>query len=352
MTRRNPTPTGLAIAGAIILFSSTLLVFVSYLLLSNLEVNGPILLALSGTIGLVGYFVTKIILNRFIYRKIKLIYKTINAQKLSKGKVATAIMGVGDNVLDNVKEEVDTWITENNAEIARLQELESYRKEFLGNVFHEIKTPVFSVQGYLHTLQDGAFNDPAVNKTYLAKATKNIDRLDEIVKDLELIALRENNALVLEFTSFDLTELVKDVFEALEMQAKEFNATLAIKPGCDTPFAVNADKERIRQVLINLANNAIKYGKEGGLVEVGIYEMGDQILTEITDEGEGIAQEELPRLFERFYRTDKSRVRGKTGGSGLGLAIVKHIVESHNQQITLRSKEGVGSTFGFTLNGA
>jgi len=346
MNKRNPTAKGLALRGAIILSITTGLCAFLIIQLESLPLSWLHLFGLCAAVGIVAYLVIYAFIDRFIYRKIKLIYKTIHAQKIGKGDDKLIPQR---NSLDTVNEEVDSWLASNNAEIARLTELEAYRKEFLGNVFHEIKTPVFSVQGYLHTLENGAIDDPNVSKSFLKKARKNIDRLDEIVGNLELIALQENNKLILERTNFDITALVREVIEALEIQAREFGAKLTIKPGCDIPFHVNADKERIRQVLVNLVSNAIKYGKENGVVEMGIYEMGEQILTEVTDQGKGLPEDELPRLFERFYRTDKSRFRGNTGGSGLGLAIVKHIIETHEQQVTVRSKIDIGSTFGFTL---
>lgn len=356
MFRKNPTPRAFAIAGAALVFLLLSLSILIYNLLSNQGLN---ILAVS-VITLIGavlsYFVLLYLLERFIYRKIKLIYKNIHDLKLGKINISgnRDKLDLGANIINEVNDEVQRWAIKKNREIARLKELENFRKDFLGNVFHEIKTPVFSLQGYLHTLKDGALYDEEVRDLYISKAVKNIDRLEQIIQDLELITLKENNKLQLEKSDFDVTSLVKDVFDALELQADYKDIEFGIKQSCDRPFRVYADRDKIRQVLVNLVNNGIKYGKEGGLIIVGLYDMGDNILVEVTDNGIGIEQSKLNRLFERFYRVDESRYRGQEpiGGSGLGLSIVKHIVEAHNQTLSVRSTVDVGSTFGFTIQKA
>lgn len=354
MTGRNPTPREFAISGAFLIALLLVVCLIVYDIISKSNISWPILIAISAIAGLFSYFILFQLLEKFIYRKIKLIYKNIHDLKLGKMGFSQQKVDLGSDIIDEVNDEVQRWAIKKNQEIAKLKELEAYRKDFLGNVFHEIKTPVFSVQGYLHTLKDGAIDDVKVSKSYIEKAVKNIDRLELIIQDLEMITQKENNQLALEVSKFNVTSLIKDVFDALELQADHKDIEFGIKHSCDRPFQVRADKDKIRQVLVNLINNAIKYGKDGGMINVGIYDMDDNILVEITDDGIGIAKEKLNRLFERFYRVDESRYRSKesVGGSGLGLAIVKHIIDAHKQTIHVRSTEHVGSTFGFTLKKA
>ncbi len=235
--------------------------------------------------------------------------------------------------------------------IEELEKLAQYRKEFLGNVSHELKTPIFNIQGYLETLLDGGIHDDEVNTEYLNKAAKNVERLSNIVKDLEQISKYESGNLKLEFEEYDILEQLKDVFESNEMKAHFKNISLQIKTAGSKEISIFADAEKIRQVLNNLILNAINYGKENGFVKVGITEENDHVIVEVEDNGIGIRQDSLSRIFERFYRIDSSRSR-EMGGTGLGLAIVKHIIEAHGQKITVRSKEGEGTTFSFTLKKA
>ncbi len=240
------------------------------------------------------------------------------------------------------------WEQGNKDEIVHLKELESFRKEFLGNVSHELKTPIFTIQGYIHTLIDGGIEDQEINMLYLQKAGKSIDRLISIVDDLESISKLEAGELILENRTFDIHELVLDVMESLELKAKENNITLSLKEEETGKVYVYADKDRIRQVLVNLLVNSIKYGKRGGATEVDIDQHDDDVVIEVKDNGIGIEKHHLSRLFERFYRVDKSRSR-EQGGTGLGLAIVKHIMEAHAQKINVESTPGIGTTFTFTL---
>ncbi len=289
----------------------------------------------------------------FIYRKIKLIYKTIHNQKLQKFSQFnfTELSRVNDPVSD-VNEEVLEWAVNQKQEIDQLKQNEIFRKDFLGNVSHELKTPIFSIQGYIHTLLDGAMEDQEVNIYFLTKAGKATDRLAALAMDLESISQLESGYLQMEMELFDINDLIRDVFYSTEFMAQERHISLGFKEGCDRPFFVEADKYRVREVLSNLIINSIKYGKEGGKSLVGLYDMDENILIEVTDNGLGIEAEHLSRLFERFFRVDKSRVRGSEGGTGLGLAIVKHIIEAHNQTINVRSKPGIGTTFAFTLKKA
>ena len=233
------------------------------------------------------------------------------------------------------------------AETERLRQLEDYRKEFLGNVSHELKTPIFNIQGYISTLLDGGLEDESVNRDFLQKADRNVERLAGIVSDLETITQYEAGELELQRSEFDLSEMMREVVESLEFQAGRERISLQFQdPG--KPIIVCADSFRIRQVLTNLGTNSIRYGKENGISRFKIMPMGEKVRIEVADTGLGIPEKDLSRIFERFYRVDKSRSRNK-GGSGLGLAIVKHIVEAHGEQIDVMSTEGAGSVFGFSL---
>jgi two-component system, OmpR family, phosphate regulon sensor histidine kinase PhoR len=293
------------------------------------------------------FIVFNSLLKYFIYRKIKLIYKTIATAKDSKSSALKKIE-LDEDILGNVGRDVQEWKDNRSKEIAELKKMESFRKEFLGNVSHELKTPLFNIQGYIHTLLDGALSDPQVNVNYLQRAARSAERLVMIVDDLEEISKLESGQLVLDQRIFDLHELVEDVFESVELRANEMKITTAFKESGDRQVYVIADKDRIRQVITNLVTNSIKYGKRGGSTLVGFYDMDENILVEITDNGIGMDIEHLPRIFERFYRVDKSRSR-EQGGTGLGLSIVKHIIEAHGQNINVRSTIGIGTTFTFTL---
>lgn len=300
---------------------------------------------------LTSYGIGLYFISRYIYRKVKLIYKVIHKLKLGSKVKKEDTVNVNEQVFQNVEKEVIDWADQQTKEIEALKTLENYRRDFLGNVSHELKTPIFNVQGYLHTLLDGALDDKAINRQYLLRATKNVDRLQTIVEDLEAISKLESGDLVLEWQKFDIKMLAMEVIDDLELQASIKEIKLIFKEGADKNYSVKADREYIRQVLNNLISNSIKYGKTSGRTKVGFYDMDKYILVEIADDGIGIDQEHLNHLFDRFYRIDKSRSR-EVGGSGLGLAIVKHIIEAHNQTVNVRSTPGLGSTFGFTLEKA
>jgi two-component system, OmpR family, phosphate regulon sensor histidine kinase PhoR len=301
-------------------------------------------------IAVISYYTFSIVLKRYIDDRIKLVYKTIHNLKRSKDE-KTISVNLNDDLIAAANTEVMEWADKRKDEIERLKNLETYRREFLGNVSHELKTPIFNIQGYILTLLDGAIDDPNVNKDYLQKSEKNIERMINIVTDLEIISQLESGNIKLEFTKFDLVYLTREVFELLEIKAKQKRISMVFHDGVtkDTQILVYADRERIKQVLINLCENSIKYGIEGGRTKVSYYDMFDNVLMEVSDDGIGISSEHIPRLFERFYRVDKSRSRN-IGGSGLGLAIVKHIMESHQQTVNVRSAPGIGSTFSITLN--
>jgi len=256
-----------------------------------------------------------------------------------------------DELNMDVNDEVTKWATSKQEEIKKLKELEKYRKEFVGNVSHELKTPIFNIQGYILTLLDGGMDDPRINQLYLQRTVKSIDRMISIVEDLESINKLESGELKLKMENFNLVKLVEDVFEIELLMAQERKISLEFSTRFDKPVRVFADKKRIMEVISNLVVNGIKYGKKGGYVKVGFFDLVDHIVVEITDNGIGIEKENLPRIFERFYRVDKHRSR-EQGGTGLGLAIVKHIIEAHEQTINVKSQPDMGTTFTFTLQKA
>lgn len=293
------------------------------------------------------YFLNKKLIIRFIYDKIRLIYKNIATKRLGDDKRPIQEWVKGD-VLNRVQQDVERWLELKNVEIATLKELENFRKDFLANVSHELKTPLTTLQGYIDTLIDGAVADPDVNMKYLQRSSFTIERMITMVEDLETITKLEQNTDPLHITKFDFITLVKEVIDIMELKANTRNIQMIIQNHTSAPLYVLADKEKIRQVLINLIDNSIKYGRQSGKTFIKIYYFEQNLLIEIEDNGIGIDEEHLQRIFERFYRVDKSRSR-EVGGTGLGLAIVKHIIEAHDQHINVRSKVGIGTTFTFTL---
>lgn len=277
--------------------------------------------------------------------KLKVIYRIIyNTKNPNKGKN----LSLTTDRIEEALEEVTEWSKKETAEIEKGKEKEIFSREFIGNVSHELKTPVFTVQGYLLTLLDGGLEDESINRKFLERAYNGVDRMTRIIEDLDVITKIESGTLNLNITEFDVIELAQELMEELEILAKKKNITLRFGKENLSPIKVKADKSKIAQVLSNLINNAIYYGKENGETILRFLEVDNEILIEVADNGSGIAQEHLPRLFERFYRVEQSRDRNK-GGSGLGLAIVKHIIESHGQSVNVRSTVGIGSTFSFTL---
>ena len=279
------------------------------------------------------------LVKKFFYEKIRVIYKIIY-----KFKGTSTIRELD---IDTVEKEAEEWAEAKEEELRQMKKDESYRREFIGNVSHELKTPIFNIQGYVQTLLDGGLQDDTINMKYLQRADKSVERMINIVEDLEVISRLETEQSELDIQSFNINNLVNEVFDQLEIQAQEMDISFELNNQSNTNFA-NGDKDKIQQVLINLVSNSIKYGKKGGKTIVRILDMDDNILVEVADNGIGIDQISLSRLFERFYRVDKNRSR-EIGGTGLGLAIVKHILEGHNQTISVRSTKGVGSTFSFIL---
>ena len=289
-------------------------------------------------------------LQKFIYRKIKLIYKLIYQTKASKREEFYYDHILPKKGIDEVRQDVEEWALQKKKEIETLQANENFRKEFLQNLSHELKTPIFAIQGYVDTLLGGALHNNTVNEKFLTNASKNINRLVSLLDDLDEISKLETGEIQLSLSSFTIQDLIEDAYDAVELKANEKNIVCSIKKDADFTKQVYADKEKIKQVLLNFIDNAVKYGKENGKVEATIFNVDDKnLLIEISDNGYGISEEHLPRIFERFYRTDLARSR-KVGGSGLGLAICKHIIEAHGQSIHVRSKLDVGTSFGFTLS--
>ena len=305
----------------------------------------------------VSFFILSFLLVFFALEKIiyKKIFYSIHAYRISqvadKTKNTESVVNVPNREntsgAKRIEQELTNWAEDRKNEVERLKKLELYRKEYLGNVSHELKTPVFNIQGYVLTLLDGALEDPKVNRDYLVRTEKSVERMINMIEDLEAISQLETGELQIEMEkSLIWLFCVKEVFHAEELMATLKGIMFSLKDNSDKPVYVLADRSRIRQVITNLIVNSIKYGKEYGHTNVAFYDSGENISIEISDDGIGIAAEHLPRLFERFYRVDKSRSR-EQGGTGLGLSIVKHLIEAHNQSISVSSKQGGGSVFSF-----
>jgi two-component system phosphate regulon sensor histidine kinase PhoR len=296
------------------------------------------------------YLLFQFVLEWFIYRKIKLIYKFIYQTKANKREETYYKYILPQKSIDEVREDVEKWAEQRKAEIELLKTNEAYRKEFLQNLSHEFKTPIFAIQGYVDTLLSGAIDNPEVNRRFLENAAKNVDRMVNLAEDLDEISRLESGEQPLNKGPFVIQDLIKEIYETLSIKTSAKNIKTSIKKGCEAPVTVYADKEKIRQVINNLLENATKYGKQDGSIVSSIYKTdGKLVLIEFSDDGIGIGEDHLPRIFERFYRTDRGRSRD-LGGTGLGLAICKHIIEAHEQTMHVRSKLDVGTTIGFTLD--
>jgi two-component system phosphate regulon sensor histidine kinase PhoR len=307
---------------------------------------------ISLTVVFIGSFaLIQFTLEKFIYRKIKLIYKLIHQTKATKKEEMYFKYILPQKGIDEVREDVEKWAEKQNEEIEMLRQNEAFRKEFLQNLAHEFKTPIFAIQGYVDTLLGGALEDEKVSKKFLENTSRNVDRLVNLMNDLDEISKLEMGEQLLYKQNFVIQELLREVFDSLSLAASQKNIKYGIKKGCEAPMVAFADKEKIRQVLINLVENAIKYGKSNGTIVASCYRTdGKNVLIEVSDDGIGIEEEHLRRIFERFYRTDAARSRDR-GGTGLGLAICKHIVEAHGHSMHVRSTVEVGTTIGFTLDG-
>jgi two-component system, OmpR family, phosphate regulon sensor histidine kinase PhoR len=299
-------------------------------------------------ISLLNACIIYILIHTLFFKRITDILLTVKKnRKISADEPLAIVTSYGNDDITELEYEILAWADDRKNEIDRLKKLELYRKEFLGNVSHELKTPIFNIQGYVLTLLDGGLDDPTINKKYLERASQSVDRMIHIIEDLEAISQLETGELIIYPEKFDIVALAKSVVDAEEIRALPKGIILNM-PKDINPIIVEADKFRIRQVLTNLIVNSIKYGREYGETKIRFYETGDTVSVEVADNGIGIASEHLPRLFERFYRVDKGRSR-EQGGTGLGLSIVKHIIEAHHQVIQVTSKVDVGTTFTFTL---
>lgn len=310
-----------------------------------------ILLAFASTLATftVILIVANLLINLFVAKKVNPLYKTLYQVDVGTSQLAANIDE--GKVMGKIKADITSWANSKAQEIDRLKEMERYRKEFLGNVSHELKTPIFNIQGYVLTLLDGGLEDESINRKYLERTEKSINRLIGIVDDLETISKLEAGELKLNYEKFSIVGLVEDVFEALDVRAKRKSITLDLDMVYEKPIWVNADKKKIYQVIYNLVLNSINYGNVGGRTIISFSDLDERVIVEVNDNGVGIDQKDIPRIFERFYRVDKSRSR-EQGGTGLGLAIVKHIIEGHKQSISVRSSLNQGTSFIFTLNKA
>jgi two-component system, OmpR family, phosphate regulon sensor histidine kinase PhoR len=342
MKSTSPKKLLLLIALGIALFVSFALALYIWAASESIQFNW---LVASFLISFSSSFLLLFFVNIFVFKRVEQLLFTVKNFRSQSDKTIAKIES--NNDIENLDLEILAWADDRKNEIERLKKLEVYRKEFLGNVSHELKTPVFNIQGYVLTLLDGGLEDASINRNYLMRAEKSVDRMITIIDDLEAISQLETGELQIEPERFDIIALAKDVVDAQELKATAKGIILTL-PEDLKPIFVMADRFRIRQVIVNLIVNSVKYGKEYGETKICFYDTGENITVEIGDNGIGISSEHLPRLFERFYRVDKSRSRDQ-GGTGLGLAIVKHIIEAHNQTIRVNSTEDVGTTFLFTL---
>jgi len=334
-------------------FLSAISAFVQTILLSyiifktygNLDLSIPFLLFF--IIFVVSFLVIYFVYNHIIFKKIENLSLQVKTQ-LNKEIPNTNFDLDEVDAITNLEVVIKKLVVERQKELEQNRNMDSYRKEFLGNVSHELKTPIFNIQGYVSTLIDGGIDDPTINLEYLKRADKSIDRMIHIIDDLETITQLEVGVLELELERYDIGQQIKDVIEQLEFQASKQEVKLQFSKKLEKSIFVLADKFRMRQVLVNLITNSIKYGKKGGKTQINIGQFKEQIIIEVKDNGIGIDKKHLPRLFERFYRVDKGRSR-EQGGTGLGLAIVKHIIEAHNETIDVESIKGVETTISFTM---
>lgn len=325
----------------IALFSSGFVTILSYYFFS---LNWSFTIVFGVSLFIFSFFVLQYRVEHFIYRRVKKIYDDISFLDSSEFRSQPITTDMA-----TLTKQVKKFATDKKLEIEMLKDREEFRREFLGNVSHELKTPLFTVQGYISTLLDGAHKDKVLRKKYLERAEKGVERLVYIVEDLDMISKLEMGDESLEMVEFDIVELAQNVMDLLEIKANKKDITLSFDSKYYKPIMVLADYEKIQQVMLNLVVNSIKYGKDGGSTEIGIEDLtSNKVIIRVNDNGEGIEKQNIPRLFERFFRVDKSGARSE-GGSGLGLSIVKHIIEAHDEKIYVESKFGKGSEFSFTL---
>lgn len=343
--KRTLSPKGMSLTISLIVsvITGTIL-----LLVLDLSDTGNILIITASglSVFIIAHIATTFLLNRFVTEKINPLYKTI--YNLNINERHNPLDLIDKDIITEVKRDVLEWANTKAREIDRLKEMEKYRKEFLGNVSHELKTPIFNIQGYILTLLDGGLDDPSINRKYLERAEKSVNRMISIVEDLETISRLEAGEIKLSLERFNIVQLVEEVFEAQEERANIRDIRLKFDRQYEKPIWVKADKKRIFQVVNNLIINSIYYGTPRGRTIVSFTDTPDRVMVEVNDNGIGIDKQDIPRIFERFYRVDKSRSR-EQGGTGLGLAIVKHIIEGHGQSIHVTSTLNEGTSFVFTL---
>ena len=338
---RKARPSFLILSGSILFYILSFL-FTLFVHLQIVTLSNTLLFLIPLVSGIFAYTIFYYIIKRFLQYRMSLIYRSIQTFENEQRKDQTI-----DELVAEGEQNVKEWKQKRNQEVEKLKEQAAFRKEFLGNLAHELKTPVFSIQGYIDSLLDGGMEDPAILKTFLERASKSTERMTHILEDLDQLTKLELERMPLDIRSFDFLDLVQETFESLELIAKEIS--FRITKDTSDPFCyVNADRNKLSQVVLNLATNAISYGKESGTLCISVVQIDDTYNIQFKDDGDGIEPQHLPRLFERFYRVEKSRNRNE-GGSGLGLAIVKHIIESHGQQIQVASSIGIGTTFTFSL---
>lgn len=344
---KNLKPLQLILIGSFGVLALTL-VFLLFLFFIGIDIQFETLILLPLFSGGVAFVIFFVLIKQFINERLRLVYRSIRRGKITKENELT--FKFREDVISNAEKETKKWTEERQDEIEKLKEQEEFRREFLGNLAHELKTPIFSIQGYLLTLLEGGLEDDKVNTIFLERASKATDRMVSLIEDLDQITKLEVDGLQIELKPFNLNDLVLEIFESLEMSAGEKNITLRFAKQYE-PIFVIGDRSKLAQVFTNLLSNSISYGNEGGETTVRLYPLDDIVTIEVSDNGPGISDTSIPRLFERFYRVEKSRNRND-GGSGLGLSIVKHIIEAHNHTVSVRSTEGVGSTFIFALDKA
>ncbi len=343
---KNNKPSEIILIGSAVVVATTF-IFTFALHLLVLSIPLWVIIALPILVGLASFYIFYSFVERFINDRLKIVYRSIRREKTEKDQKSHYKMN--DEVFDDAEEATKEYSEMRQLDFEKLQEQEKYRREFLGNLAHELKTPVFSIQGYILTLLDGGLEDEKVNRQFLERASIATDRMVALLEDLDGITKMESNTLKLEMTNFSIGDLAKEVIDSFEIKAAEKNIQLNYPR--EMNLKVHADRSKITQVLSNLINNSITYGNENGTTDVRLFQMNDLVLVEVADNGPGIQHKYLHRLFERFFRVEKSRTRNE-GGSGLGLSIAKHIIESHGQSLTVRSTIGMGSTFAFTLDAA
>ncbi|MFM7643888.1 MAG: sensor histidine kinase [Sphingomonadales bacterium] len=338
---RKARPSILILSGSILFYILSFL-FTLFVHLQIVTLSNTLIFLIPLVSGIFAYTIFYYIIKRFLQYRMSLIYRSIQSLEQNTPKDQSI-----DDLVAQGEQDVQDWKQKRTQEIEKLKEQAAFRKEFLGNLAHELKTPVFSIQGYIDSLLDGGMEDPAILKTFLERAALSTERMTHILDDLDQLTKLELERIPLDIRSFDLLELIQETFEAMELIAKE--KRFGLRTDASEPFCyVNADRNKMTQVLLNLISNAISYGNEGGELCINVVEIENTYNIQIKDNGPGIEPEHIPRLFERFYRVEKSRNRNE-GGSGLGLAIVKHIIESHGQKIQVSSTFGIGTTFTFSL---